>query len=222
MTMRGTEQSTSAKGSSFSFSTHTWRNAAGLLMALAAVVMVFLGFSGAGQAGAVPLADPSGNIGTVKIDGTPFEQFPPNNEPHVGCSLEINFYQFDRSGPAHYRFDVQAPTNDTPDKLLLENDVTLVNTAPSPGMDFNGTSGQIDLTQALINSGVSPQLNQGFHIKLTVTTPSPNGADTKFKVFWVAGCAVPTPTSTATSTPTNTPTRTPTNTPSNTPTITSS
>src|SRR3989442_8601643 len=39
--------------------------------------------------------NPHGNNGTVKVDGVPFDDLP-NNEPHVGCVFQIDFYGFDR------------------------------------------------------------------------------------------------------------------------------
>ena len=36
-------------------------------------------------------ADPPGNNGTVKIDGDAFDD-DPNNEPHVGCTFQVDFY----------------------------------------------------------------------------------------------------------------------------------
>jgi hypothetical protein len=44
-----------------------------------------------GQAGA---QDPPGNNGTVKIDDVPFDDHP-NNEPHVGCVFQVDWYGFD-------------------------------------------------------------------------------------------------------------------------------
>jgi hypothetical protein len=57
--------------------------------ALAAVIGVVLAavFGGPGQAG----ADPPGNNGTVKVDGVVFDD-DPNNEPHVDCIFQIDWY----------------------------------------------------------------------------------------------------------------------------------
>ncbi|MDP9220598.1 MAG: hypothetical protein M3P23_08675 [Actinomycetota bacterium] len=41
-------------------------------------------------------ADPAGNNGTIKIDSKPFDDAP-NNEPHVGCKFQVDFYGFDAS-----------------------------------------------------------------------------------------------------------------------------
>ena len=35
--------------------------------------------------------NPPGNNGTIKIDDTPFDDHP-NNEPHVGCVFQVDFY----------------------------------------------------------------------------------------------------------------------------------
>ena len=39
-------------------------------------------------------ADPPGNNGTVKVDGEEFDDHP-DNEPHVGCIFQIDWYGFD-------------------------------------------------------------------------------------------------------------------------------
>jgi hypothetical protein len=48
----------------------------------------------AGLASAAP--NPSGNNGTIKIDDTPFDDHP-NNEPHVGCVFQVDFYGYDEA-----------------------------------------------------------------------------------------------------------------------------
>jgi hypothetical protein len=47
-------------------------------------------------------------------------------------------------------------------------------------------------TYTLDVSGVTPHPNQGVHVKLTVHADGSQGADTKYKVFWVSGCPTPT------------------------------
>ena len=42
--------------------------------------------------------DPGGNNGTVKIDGVDFDDHP-NNEPHVGCVFQVDFYGYDADTP---------------------------------------------------------------------------------------------------------------------------
>src|SRR5688572_17116226 len=43
---------------------------------------------------AQPPTDPLGNNGTIKIDGLDWDDAP-NNEPHPGCTFEVDFYGFD-------------------------------------------------------------------------------------------------------------------------------
>lgn len=57
---------------------------------------------------------PPGNNGTVKIDGTPWDNAP-NNEPHPGCILQIDFYGYD-FGPnlrADWELVLHSPTRAT-------------------------------------------------------------------------------------------------------------
>ena len=53
---------------------------------------------GAGRVGDSSLADPPGNNGTIKIDDVEFDDHP-NNEPHVGCTFQVDFYGFDKGDP---------------------------------------------------------------------------------------------------------------------------
>src|SRR4029453_11982527 len=50
--------------------------------------------AGPGQASALQGGGPPGNNGTVKIDGVAFDDHP-NNEPHVGCIFQVDFYGYD-------------------------------------------------------------------------------------------------------------------------------
>jgi hypothetical protein len=63
---------------------------------------------------------PPGNNGTVKIDGKAFDSHP-NNEPHVGCNFEVDFYGFDKGDDldAKVTFAVQPPTG-KPHVLLTD------------------------------------------------------------------------------------------------------
>src|SRR3989337_2474719 len=55
--------------------------------------------------------DPSGNNGTIKVDGIDYDDTPAN-EPHVGCSFQIDFFGFDLGDRADVRFFAQPPTAD--------------------------------------------------------------------------------------------------------------
>lgn len=122
-----------------------------------------------------------GNRGTVKVDGTDFDNHP-NNEPHVGCSFEIDYYNFAEGDTATYTFALQPPTGTA---TLVTDTVTF---GPPGTNKLVASTGPIDLTAAIIASGEVAHA-KGFHVKLT--SVAPNG--TKHKVFWVQGCAVPPP-----------------------------
>ena len=141
---------------------------------------------------ATPVAakNPPGNNGTVKIDGSPWDNHP-DNEPHVGCTFEVDFYGFDQGDLwAEVIFEVHPPTGHG---LLLADEVFI-------GADDNAGGGseagwdasrEYDLTAAL--SGFAAHANQGHHVKLTVHADGSQGADTKHKVFWVGPCGPETP-----------------------------
>jgi hypothetical protein len=113
-------------------------------------------------------AAPPGNNGTVKIDGIDFDNHP-NNEPHVGCSFQIDFTGFDASQPVTASLVGHPPTGGG---LLATESTTLDGAgAGSITLDLSGTLG-----------GITPHPRQGFHIKLTVDTGQGAG---KHKVFWV-------------------------------------
>ncbi len=139
--------------------------------------------------------DPSGNNGTIKIDGAPFDDAP-DNEPHVGCEFEIDFYGFDRD-PAvdaadrtyfsKVSFEGIAPTgggNLVPDEGSTS--VFVGEDAAGGGTDLDASE-LYSLRSAL--SGVAPHPKQGYHVKVTVHTPFSRGADVKHKVLWIAPCA---------------------------------
>jgi hypothetical protein len=66
-------------------------------------------------------ADPPGNNGTVKVDGVVFDD-DPNNEPHVDCIFQIDWYGFDEGDfLSHVTFEVRPPTGKP--VVLLEDDV---------------------------------------------------------------------------------------------------
>ncbi len=132
--------------------------------------------------------NPAGNNGTVKIDRVAFDDHP-NNEPHVGCRFQVDFYGFDENASyvAQVVFELHAPTAAGRSMTVTSGDLT-----PFIGEDDNswgGSEAGLDAaeTYTLAFTGQShPQ--QGYHVKLTVHAPGSQGADTKHKVFWVTGC----------------------------------
>jgi hypothetical protein len=148
---------------------------------------------------------PSGNNGTVKIDGKVFDSHP-NNEPHVGCDFQVDFYGFDEGDlDATVTFAVQPPTGKP--AVLLADTLKI-------GEDDNGGGGSEEGLDANREYKLSTYLvdvypehpQQGYHVKLTVNAEGSRGADTKHKVFWVRDCTLPTIT---TDTPTDNPTDNP-------------
>jgi hypothetical protein len=159
----------------------------------AAVAVVLVGTFSAGSAGA---ANPPGNNGTVKIDGVAFDDAP-DNEPHVGCTFQVDFYGFDQGTDlnAHVTFEAHPPTG--PVQVLLEDDVFIGEDDNSGG----GSQAGLDASQTyqLDLTGIASHPIQGTHIKLTVNAEGSQGADVKHKVFWVTACEEPTPTDTPSS-----------------------
>jgi hypothetical protein len=147
-------------------------------------------------------ADPPGNNGTIKIDDVAFDDHP-NNEPHVGCTFQVDFYGFDEGDlNADVTFELQPPTTRS-DNLLLEDTVFIGEDDNSGGGSEEGLDASE--TYTLDFSGIEPHPEQGFHVKLTIKTDD----GPKHKVFWVEGCP-PKPTPTPTKTPTETAKPTPT------------
>ena len=140
-------------------------------------------------------ANPPGNNGTIKIDGIPFDDYP-NNEPHVSCTFQVDFYGYDQGNlNARVKFIDWSPTKDA------GLSVTSGQGNPSTvfiGEDDNsggGSTAGLDAseTYTLAFSGVAHDV-QGFHVKLVINAQGSQGADKKHKVFWVGPCG-PTPTS---------------------------
>ena len=159
-------------------------SALGLAVAVAAVpAALLLGPT----ANAAP--NPPGNNGTVKIDRIPFDSHP-NNQPHVGCTFQVDFYGYDEGNlNAAVRFESHPPTG--PRRVLLTDTVFIGEDDNSGG----GSTAGLDAseTYTLSFAGIQPHPKQGFHVKLTVNAQGSRGADVKHKVFWVKSCKVTPP-----------------------------
>jgi hypothetical protein len=166
------------------------------IFATAAVpVAVLLGLAGPVAAAQSDKAGgPPGNNGTVKIDRAPFDSHP-NNEPHVGCKFEVDFYGFDEGDlDAQVIFTAQPPTGKG-EELLNDPKIFIGEDDNSGGGSQAGLDAhrEYDLTSKLVGRfPAHPQ--QGYHVKLTVHADGSQGADTKHKVFWVQGCVSNPPT----------------------------
>ena len=149
---------------------------------------------------------PPGNNGVVKIAGVDIDA-QPGNEPHVGCTFDIDFYGYEAGLPVSIVIDAQPPTGTG---QLFSTTGVLDGDDATGGGSQAGHDGRfpVDLTAGL--AGFDPQPQQGYHLKLTVTVDdgNPQGAQTKTKTFWASGCEPP-PETTTTTEPTTTTTTEP-------------
>jgi LPXTG-motif cell wall-anchored protein len=175
------------------------RMVAGLIAMLVGAICLVA--SVPGQAGAQG-GGPPGNNGTVKIDGEDFDDHP-NNEPHVGCVFQVDFYGYDEGELfADVTFEVWPPTGS--EVILEDTDIFIGEDDNSGGGSEAGLDASVtyDLTSLL--AGFEPHPQQGWHVKLTVNADGSQGADVKHKVFWVTGCEAPPTTTTSTTSSTTT------------------
>jgi hypothetical protein len=155
----------------------------GLALLAGSVISLML-WAVAGGALAAP-----GNNGTVKVDGTPFDDLP-NNEPHVGCVFQIDFYGYDAGQLfASASFELDPPTG-TQIPLLSKSGIFIGEDSAAGGGSTAGldASETFDLSAAIAATGEPPHSQQGWHIGLTVNADGSSGADVKHKEFWVTGC----------------------------------
>ena len=131
---------------------------------------------------------PPGNNGTVKIDGVLFDDHP-DNEPHPGCIFQVDFYGYDLGAnlEAEVTFSAQPPSGKKYITLLTETEIAIGEDAAGGGTDLDATR-TYDLSAVLTALFQHP--NQGYHVKLTVHADGSDGADTKFKVFWIPSCRI--------------------------------
>jgi hypothetical protein len=131
----------------------------------------------------------NGNNGTVKVDGTPFDDLP-NNEPHVGCVFQIDFYGYDAGQLfADVSFELDPPTG-TQTQLLSQTGIFIGEDSAAGGGSTAGLDASVtfDLSAAIAASGEAPHSQQGWHIGLTVNADGSIGSDVKHKEFWVTRC----------------------------------
>jgi hypothetical protein len=177
-----------------------WLTLGGVLAALAGLLAVVFG-----GASASSTPNPPGNNGTIKVDDVPFDDHP-DNEPHVGCIFQVDFYGFDDGDlVADVSFEVHPPTGNP--EVILTDVVSIGEDDNSGGGSEAGLDASVtyDLSAAL--QGFEPHPQQGWHVELTIHADGAQGADVKHEVFWVSGCETP-PTTSTTSTSTTTPSTT--------------
>jgi len=180
------------------------------------VVALFVATMG-GQAGAAskkaPPGDPPGNNGTVKIkqsDPTDDNSLDKSNEPHgTDCNIWLAFFDFDQGQRAIITFTGQPPSaaKDTPvyeDKGTDGKGVIISYDPAQGGQDQDGIIFPYKLGQAVQAANLKEQPQQGYHLKLTITVKDASGNDVpgalKHKVFWMAPCPAPPPTTAVAST----------------------
>jgi hypothetical protein len=151
------------------------------------VALALIGGASLVPGAAVAASNPPGNNGTVKIDARPFDAVP-DNEPHVGCSFQVDFYGYDEGDlEAQVSFEADAPTRRPDGSQVLHTDSVFIGEGDNSG---GGSEAGLDARRIyrLDFAGMTPHPVQGFHVKLTVNAEGSQGADTKHKVFWVTGC----------------------------------
>jgi hypothetical protein len=167
-----------------------------MVICVAAMLTLLTGLAWAGP-------NPPGNNGTIKIDDTPFDDHP-NNEPHVGCVFQVDFYGYDEGDlDATVTFEAHPPTLRAGDDQVLLTDTVFIGEDDNSG---GGSEAGLDAseTYTLDFTGITPHPVQGFHVKLTINAEGSQGADVKHKVFWVTGCETPGTTTTTTVAPSTT------------------
>ena len=131
--------------------------------------------------------DPPGRNGDIKITAVDDESTPPENNPMQGCSLAVEWYDFDAGDLlSHLTFEAVAPTADA----VLEVDGLL---DVQIGEDAAGGGTDRDAREVYTFTTVGEPGPQGFHIKLEVHTPGVTGAEKKSKVFWIGDCSAALP-----------------------------
>ncbi|MCW3813242.1 LPXTG cell wall anchor domain-containing protein [Micromonospora sp. DR5-3] len=139
--------------------------------------------------------NPPGDNGTVKIDGMPFTDHV-DNQPHVTCEFELEFFNFDQNQRANITLWAQPPSATPKDKVVWSKKDVLISNDPASGAENDHdevirlSANDLDLT------GLKLQPKQGYHIKLDVELIGGKSSDGKHKVFWLQPCAsseTPTP-----------------------------
>jgi hypothetical protein len=127
--------------------------------------------------------DPPGRNGDIKITAVDDASEPPENNPMQGCSLSVEWYNFDAGDlMSHLTFEAIAPTADAVLEVEGLLDVPV-------GEDAAGGGTDRDAREVYTFTTVGEPGPQGFHVKLDVHTPGVTGAEKKTKVFWIGDCA---------------------------------
>jgi LPXTG-motif cell wall-anchored protein len=169
-----------------------WLIAGGVVVAQSALLASLMSTSASAQ--------PPGNNGTVKIENVTVDNDDDENNanhPHVACPFAVRWYGYDEGTRTFsVSFEAQPPSG---------VGTTAIVSGPSGGTFQGGGPGdQVDHEEVyeVDTSDLFMQPNQGYHIKMTVTTDGSQGNDTKHKVFWMGACAEESPSPTPSVEPT--------------------
>ncbi len=135
--------------------THTRAVSLAIGAAVAAVTGLLLVaiFGSAGVAPAGP--NPPGNNGTIKLDDVVFDDHP-NNEPHVGCTFQVDFYGFDEGELfADVTFEAHPPTG--PVVVLLTDSVFIGEDDNSGGGSESGLDAVRDVHARPVGHRAAPR-----------------------------------------------------------------
>lgn len=130
--------------------------------------------------------NPAGNNGFIRVNEEIVPDGTPNNDPHVGCSFKVEFYNYDNNPNyrANVQFALHEPTKDGRTMTVTGN------TNPFIGQDSAGGGNDRDAVETYrLNFTGAPHAQQGYHVKLTIHADGSQGSDVKHKVFWVKPCA---------------------------------
>lgn len=131
--------------------------------------------------------DPPGRNGDIKITALEDQSEPPENNPMQGCSLSVEWYDFDAGDlTSHLSFEPIAPTADAVLEVEGLLDVPVGEDAAGGGTDRDAREDYTFTTEGEPGP-------QGFHVKLDVHTPGVTGAEKKTKVFWIDDCSAEVP-----------------------------
>jgi hypothetical protein len=156
--------------------------------------------------------NPRGNNGTVKLDGLTLNDGPgntskpndpddnePDNDPHLDCLLQLEFFGFDTGQLADITFTAHPPTGEGGVLLAQERVLVSDDDAKGGATDVDETF-DYSVSEHFGTSQFTDLHNQnGLHVMLDVKLFNSDGSEVpggqKHKVFWVEQCvAEPTPT----------------------------
>lgn len=129
---------------------------------------------------------PPGNNGTVKIDEYPVDSGH-DNDPHVTCPFAVTFWGYDGGTTQNATINI-TPVAPTSGGQTYTTTTSWKVDSRTGGSQYDQTVEvtAADLAPAL--NGVTPQAQQGYHLRLEVEVTGSQGSDDKYKVFWMQPC----------------------------------